>query len=136
MTGAITAHCNLAAAAFGLFWISGPAAAIELTAAQADLYDTVSIFPPSGTSMTVCYGFVCRRHELLDFTSADHSALKKILRTGRSSAAAERTAVQKAVIWFDRRVGPIIGTDKSVARASIRALDDKHNFDCWKSGGF
>jgi len=26
--------------------------------------------PPSATSMTVCYGFVCRRREILDFTAA------------------------------------------------------------------
>jgi hypothetical protein len=131
LTGAIVVRCGLVAASFGYFWISGPVAAIELTAAQAALYTTVSIFPPSATSMTVCYSFVCRRREMLDFTPADRRALSKILGTGRSSAAAERAAVQKAVIWFDRRMGPIIGTDKRVANADIRALDDKHNFDCW-----
>ncbi len=131
MIGAIVARCGLAAAALGLFSISGPAAAVELTAAQADLYTTVSIFPPSAASMTVCYGFVCRRRELLDFTPADRNALSKILGTGRSSAAAERAAVQRAVIWFDRRMGPIIGTEKRVANADVRALDDGHNFDCW-----
>jgi hypothetical protein len=131
LTGAIVARCGLAAAALGLFWISVPAAAIGLTAAQSDLYATVSIFPPSGMSMTVCYGFACRRRELLDFTSADRKVLSKILGAGRNSAVAERAAVQKAVIWFDRRMGPIIGTDKRVANASGRTLDDKHNFDCW-----
>jgi len=39
--------------------------------------------------------------------------------------------VQKAVIWFDRRMGPVIGTDKRVAKADFRYFDDKHNFDCW-----
>jgi hypothetical protein len=131
LTAARVARCGLAAAAFGFFSISGPAAATELTAAQEALYTTVSIFPPSAASMTVCYGFVCRRREILDFTPADRAALSKILRTGLSSSAAERSAVQKAVIWFDRRMGPIIGTDKRVANADIRALDDKHNFDCW-----
>jgi hypothetical protein len=131
LAGAIVARCGLAAAALGWLWISDPAAAVELTAAQEALYTTVSIFPPSATSMTVCYGFVCRRREILDLTSADRAALSKILGTGRSSGAAERAAVQKAVIWFDRRMGPIIGTDKRVANADFRALDDKHNFDCW-----
>lgn len=131
MAGAIVARCGLAAVTLGWLWISDPAAAIELTAAQEALFTTVSIFPPSATSMTVCYGFVCRRREILDFTPADHAALRKILETGRRSSAAERAAVQKAVIWFDRRVGPIIGTEKRVAKADIRALDDKHNFDCW-----
>ena len=39
--------------------------------------------------------------------------------------------MQKAVVWFDRRVGPVIGTDKRIAHADFRYFDDKHNFDCW-----
>jgi len=35
------------------------------------------------------------------------------------------------VVWFDRRMGPIIGTNKRVARADFRYFDDKHNYDCW-----
>ena len=97
----------------------------------AALYTTVSIYPPSASSMTVCYGFVCRRREILDFTAGDRAALTQIMAAGHASAAAERAAVQKAVIWFDRRVGPVIGTDKRVAKADFRYFDDKHNFDCW-----
>jgi hypothetical protein len=114
-----------------LFATPLPAAASELSAPQAALYSSVSIYPPSAKSMTVCYGFVCRRREILDFTPGDRSALTQILAAGRASAVAERAAVQKAVIWFDRRMGPVIGTNKRVANADIRSFDDKHNFDCW-----
>ena len=48
-----------------------PAHAVELSAPVAALYSTVSIYPPSAKSMTVCYGFVCRRREILDFTASD-----------------------------------------------------------------
>ena len=34
-------------------------------------------------------------------------------------------------MWFDRRMGPIIGTNKRVAKADFRYFDDKHNYDCW-----
>jgi hypothetical protein len=114
-----------------LFATPFPAGASELSAPQAALYSSVSIYPPSARSMTVCYGFVCRRREILDFTPGDRSALTQILAAGRASAVAERAAVQKAVIWFDRRMGPVIGTNKRVANADIRSFDDKHNFDCW-----
>ncbi len=110
---------------------TGAAAAAELSPAVQALYTTVSIYPPSASSMTVCYGFVCRRREILDFTAGDRRALTQILAAGRASAVAERAAVQKAVIWFDRRMGPILGTDKRVAKADFRYFDDKHNFDCW-----
>jgi hypothetical protein len=128
--GKILALCGFAILVIG--WLAlAPASAVELSAPQAALYTTVSIFPPSASSMTVCYGFVCRRRASLDFTAGDRSALAKILAAGRASAAAERAAVQKAVIWFDRRMAPLIGTDKRVAKADIRAFDDAHNYDCW-----
>jgi hypothetical protein len=119
---------GLAALALSL---AQPAVAIELSAPVAALYTTVSIYPPSATSMTVCYGFVCRRREILDFTPGDRKALTQMLAAGKASAAAERAAVQKAVVWFDRRMGPVIGTNKRVAKADFRYFDDKHNYDCW-----
>src|ERR1700722_13738978 len=132
------AICGFASCGFVLSLIGSilavaprPAGATELTAPQAALYSTVSIYPPSAASMTVCYGFVCRRRGILAFTPGDRSTLTRILATGRASAAAERTALQQAVIWFDRRMGPILGTNKRVANADVRAMDDRHNYDCW-----
>src|ERR1700742_3176207 len=108
-----------------------PVRAAELSAAQAALYTSVSIYPPSASAMTVCYSFGCRRREILNFTPGDRAALTQIMSSGHASAAAERAAAQRAVIWFDRRMGPVIGTNKRVANADVRALDDKHNYDCW-----
>lgn len=110
---------------------NAPVDAAQLSAPVAQLYTSVSINPPSASAMTVCYGFVCRRRETFAFSAADRSALTQILASGRGSAAAERAAVQKAVVWLDRRLGPILGTNKRVARADFRARDDQHNFDCW-----
>lgn len=107
------------------------AQAIELTPGIGELYTSVSIYPPSASGMTVCYGFVCKRRHQLDFTASDRAALSRILAAGRTSAVNERAAVQKAVVWFDKRVGPVIGTDKRIASADIRHMADKQNFDCW-----
>jgi hypothetical protein len=114
-----------------VFAAPGLAGPIEMSRAVADLYTSVQIYPPSATQMTVCYGFVCRRRHILDFTAGDRAALSGLLGAGRANAAAERAAVQKAVIWFDRRMGPILGTDKRVAKADFRFRDDAHNYDCW-----
>lgn len=125
--------CGFAALLAGWYSIAVPlpALAVELRAPIAELYSTVSIFPPTAKSMTVCYGFVCRRREILNFTPGDRNALTQIMAAGRASAVAERAAVQKAVIWFDRRMGPILGTSKRVAKADFRHRDDRHNYDCW-----
>jgi hypothetical protein len=108
-----------------------PAAAIELSAAIAKMYDDLSIGYPTDAYMTVCYGFNCRRRYELVFTEADRKRLTEILAAGKKSAEDERKAVAQAVLWFDRKVGPILGTDKRVARADVRAFADRHNFDCF-----
>jgi hypothetical protein len=127
--GRRTWRCIAAVAAIACS--GAPSQAASLSAPVAQLYSSVSIFPPSANSMTVCYGFVCRRRETLSLSATDRRALTHIMAAGRSSAAAERAAVQRAVVWFDRRIGPVIGTDKRIARADFRARDDAHNFDCW-----
>lgn len=121
------------AVVFGLMAAGRPAQAAQLSPQQAELYASVSINPPSAAGMTVCYGFVCRRRAALDFTAADRKALMQILAAGKASPAAERAAVQRAVVWFDRRMGPAIGTAKRVARADIRSGADAGNYDCWDS---
>ena len=126
---------NNLAAALGVLlatMLGSPAArAAEVSSAISYLYESVSIYPPTARSMTVCYGFVCRRREVLEFTDGDRKAITQIMAAGRASAAAERAAVQKVVVWFDRRMGPILGTNKRVAKADFRYFDDKHNYDCW-----
>jgi len=124
LTGAI------AAAAF-LVCGAGLAEARELSIAIANMYFGSSLPPPTAEQMTVCYAFACSRRWQLDFTAADRKTLANLLATGRSSAAAERNAVQRAVVWFDRRVGPPVGTNRRVAKADIRTLDPAHNFDCF-----
>ena len=128
-TRGVTTACALAIGA--ALCVAPAARATELRPGISELYTSVSIYPPSAGSMTVCYGFVCRRRHILDFGPGDRAALTKIMAAGKASAVAERAAVQNAVIWFDRRVGPVIGTDKRIANADIRYFDDKHNFDCW-----
>src|SRR6266481_5541611 len=49
----------------GATLLGTPASAAEISSAVAALYMSVSINPPSAQSMTVCYGFVCRRREIL-----------------------------------------------------------------------
>jgi hypothetical protein len=120
-----------AVAALAVVAVHGGLAARELTHEQAWLYQSVSILPPTTDQMTVCYSFSCTRRWRLDFTAADRKRVSELLAAGKASAAAERKAVQQAVVWFERRIGPIIGTDKRVANADIRTFDAAHNFDCF-----
>jgi len=105
--------------------LAGGAAAVEMTPAVAELYKSVSIPPPTSSQMIVCYGYVCRRRYILEFTTQDRAALTRIMSAGKASAVAERAAVQEAVIWWDKRLGPILGTNKREARADFRLSKDR-----------
>ena len=131
--GKIVRRRIVSAAAVAAFVMlgAGPAPAIEMSYALTRMYSDLSIPPPTAEQMMVCYGFGCRRRMFLDFTDADRKRLTEILAPGRASPEAERKAVQQAVVWFDRRVGPIIGTSSRVARADFRHFDAAHNFDCF-----
>jgi hypothetical protein len=115
----------------GFAFAAQPLSAMQLTPQQSELYTSVSTSPPTAETMTVCYGFVCRRRVELDFTAADRKTLTQIMAAGKASAVAERAAIQKAVLWFDKRMGPVIGTTTRVARADIRNRADASNYDCW-----
>ena len=131
-SGKSLAFCGLAISLIGGTLIAAPlpALAVELSAPVAALYSTVSIFPPFGE----IHDGVLRLRLQTPRNPRFHARRPQRAATdsrSRPRFGRERAAVQKAVVWFDRRMGPVIGTNKRVAKADFRYFDDKHNFDCW-----
>lgn len=110
---------------------TGRAQAIEMSYAIGQMYSAVEVPPPTASRITVCYGFVCRLRMHYDFTPGDRKALTELLAKAKPSADAERKALQLAVNWLDRRMGPILGTSQRVARADIRHRAADQNYDCY-----
>lgn len=108
-----------------------PAAAIKLSPAMVQMYALVETQPPTAQQMMVCYGFVCRRKMILYFSPGERAALSGIMSSGQASAEQERKALQRAFVWFDKRVGREAGTSRRVARADFRSGNDAGNFDCF-----
>jgi hypothetical protein len=120
------------AVVWGVWLAAAPAAAaIKLWPEIEQLFSSVEMEPPSATHMTVCYGFTCRLRLTLVFTDAERTTITNLMSKGRASAVEERKAIQQVFVWFDRRVGREVGTDKRVANADVRTFDASHNFDCW-----
>ena len=118
--------------AAGLMLAQVPAyAAVQLSPAIAEMYSAVEATPPTASQMMVCYGFLCRLRFFLYFSAAERATLTGIMAKGKANAVAERKAIQQALVWFDKRVGREVGTNKRVARADFRNHDDNHNFDCY-----
>ena len=89
-----------------------------------------SVSPPTPNMVVVCHGFGCKYRVEVDLTPADRAKLTQFLAAGRASAAAERKAVAAAGAWFDKRVGPLAGTENHVARAGMKYMFDTRQFDC------
>jgi uncharacterized membrane protein len=93
-------------------------------------YGGLSVTPPTPAMVFVCHGFGCKYRDEVDLTPGDRAKLTQILAAGRASPAAERKAVAAAGAWFDKRVGPVAGTQNHVARAGAKYMYDVHQFDC------
>jgi hypothetical protein len=107
---------------------------VPATADMADVvaaaYGNYSVTAPTPSSVFICHGFGCKYRSEIALTGKDRAKLAQLLAAGRASAAAERRAVAAAGAWFDRRIGPISGTQHHVARAGYTYMFDKGQFDC------
>jgi hypothetical protein len=106
------------------------AGSVNMPEVITETYADYSITPPTPDVLIVCHGFGCQYRAEFDLTSADRARLAQILATGKASASAERRAIAAAGAWFDRRIGPLAGTQGHVARAGASYMDDKGQFDC------
>jgi hypothetical protein len=114
-----------------IFAICGAIASAATNSNVVDeAYGGFSVSPPTPSAVFVCHGFGCKYRAEVDLTAADRAKLTQILTAGRASPAAERKAVAAAGGWFDRRVGPVAGTQNHVARAGAKYMYDIHQFDC------
>jgi len=110
-------------------------ALLTSSACADDSNTTVNAFdelqrPGSLSTLTVCHGFGCRLQTSVDLLSSDRAAMTRIMR-GAGSSAAEREAIAAVVAWFDRRVGPIAGTQHHIAKArGGNVTNTDHQFDC------
>jgi uncharacterized membrane protein len=120
------------AIAGGVIYAIGGATASAATSPNVvdAAYGGLSVTPPTPSMVFVCHGFGCKYRDEVDLTAGDRAKLTQILAAGRASPAAERKAVAAAGAWFDRRVGPVAGTENHVARAGAKYMYDIHQFDC------
>jgi hypothetical protein len=93
-------------------------------------YGDYPVAPPTSRIVFVCHGFGCKYRAEWDLSDSDRAKLAQLLAAGHSSPAAERKAVAAAGAWFDKRVGPVAGTENHVARAGAKYMYDVHQFDC------
>lgn len=80
--------------------------------------------------VVMCHGFNCHYRDEVVLSDDDIAAITKLMRPGRASPEAERAAVGQVMAWFDRRVGPQIGSAGHVAQAGFSYSGERGQFDC------
>lgn len=85
---------------------------------------------PTATTIYVCHAFGCSLKYGFRFTKKDLDKLKRILSAGSRSPEAERKAIGNAVVWFEKRVGPIIGSDKDKGGLDMQNAGVPGQMDC------
>ena len=77
-------------------------------------FASMNIQPATANRTVVCHGFGCARRTVVTVSAPRIGELRRIFAAADRSPQAERKAIEKAVMWFDRTYGPVVGTDKDV----------------------
>jgi hypothetical protein len=92
--------------------------------------DSLLTMPITPTVILVCHGFNCRYRNEVALSKRDLSEIVRLMRPAKASPAAERSALAKMMAWFDRRIGPEIGSAGHVAAAGPSHTGQRGQFDC------
>jgi hypothetical protein len=119
------------ALAASLLLLSGSAFAADVNTDAAAFLQNLSLPLPSPRSVIFCHGFGCVFRTEIGLGPAVHSRMSQMMAAGRASADAERKAIARTEVWFEKRVAPLTGTGKAKARSGGMMLGgDPTQFDC------
>ena len=115
-----------------LLMAGGPAVGDEVDPAVMAMLREWSLASPSPSRVVICHGFGCAYRTEIALAGGDHAQMAAIMASGSASAQAERAAIGRTEAWFERRIAPITGTAKRVARAGplIGGANNPGQFDC------
>src|SRR5215471_5142186 len=115
-----------------LLMARGPAVGDEVDTAVMAMLREWSLASPSPSRVVICHGFGCAFRTEIGLTRGDQSQMALIMAAGSASAQAERAAIGRTEAWFERRIAPLTGTAKRVARAGplVGGARDPAQFDC------
>jgi hypothetical protein len=114
-----------------LLMAGGPAAG-EVDPAVMAMLREWSLASPSRFRVVICHGFGCAFRTEIGLAGGDHAQMAAIMASGSASSQAERAAIGRTEAWFERRIAPMTGTAKRVARAGplIGGALNRAQFDC------
>lgn len=93
-------------------------------------YGTHDGVPPKKTRIYICHGFGCTYKTPVNYSANDLKRIRTILEAGKSSPAAERQAIGKAVQWQEKRVAAQVGSENDVGGFDAENSRKPGQMDC------
>ncbi len=93
-------------------------------------YATQDARAPQGLSIGICHAFGCARQTQVQLTQGDVDHLAGIMAPGAASPQAERAAIKEAIMWMERRVGPVVGSQNDVGGLDLQNAGVPGQMDC------
>jgi hypothetical protein len=108
------------------------AAAAEVDPGLAAMFRDWSMSMPTTSRVVICHGFSCTFRTEIGLGAGDHARFAELMAPGKASAQAERAAIAKTEVWFEKRIAPQTGTSNAKARAGgiLGYSRDRGQFDC------
>lgn len=113
------------------------AALALLAGCQSQISDSTSRWesqanmrPPTRTTIYICHAFGCKLQHAFHPSKEDIENLTSIMANGYSDAQAERKALGSAIQWFEKRVGPQVGSDKDIGGFDMQHSGVPGHMDC------
>ncbi len=113
-------------------WLTAVPAVGEVDPAVVTMLREWSLASPTPSRVVICHGFGCAFRTEIGLAGSDHARMAAIMASGTASAQAERAAIGRTEAWFERRIAPLTGTTRRVARAGplVGGANNPAQFDC------
>jgi hypothetical protein len=116
----------------GLAFMAFALVACQTLAEQDSLgwYKDRGAVAPQQNKVVICHGFGCVHRTVVTLTPADRTQLANIMAQGKASPDQERQQLKAAVMWFEKRTGPIAGSENDVGGLDMANARVRGQMDC------
>lgn len=104
--------------------------ASQSTSSHSEWMKNQGMRAPTNSSIYICHTFGCKLKYHFQPNHDDIQQLAEILKKGNKNPAEERKAIGNAVVWFENRVGPLVGSSHDKGGFDMSGSGKHGHMDC------
>jgi len=97
-----------------------------------DYFAHMRVSPPTEKKLSVCHGYGCKYRTAVTLSRKDLKDIGRVLKakSKQDNAKAERKRIADAVALIERKVGPVVGSDKDLGQLQLKMAGHRGQQDC------